>query len=108
MIIQFVATGIILIVLLQLVLKVMKDRTALVKLVIWLIFWGIALVLIWLPAGTLDIFGKFLGVGRGVDVLIYLSIIILFYTNFRLSNKIEKLEKNITILVREIAKKRVT
>jgi len=108
MIIQYIATGIILIVLFQLVLKVIKDRTTLIKLVIWLIFWGIALVLIWLPAGTLDIFGKFLGVGRGVDVLIYLSIMILFYINLRLNDRIEKLEKNITVLVREIAKKKVT
>jgi hypothetical protein len=48
--------------------------------------------------------GKLFGVGRGIDVLVYLSIIFLFYYIFRQSEKINKLEKQITKLVREIAK----
>lgn len=48
--------------------------------------------------------GKVTGVGRGVDVLVYLSIIFLFYYVLRQNNKIDLLEKQITKLVREIAK----
>jgi hypothetical protein len=48
-----------------------------------------------------------LGVGRGIDVLVYLSIILLFYSNFKQTERIEKLEKEITKLVREIAKKQI-
>lgn len=107
MIIQYIATAIILIAIVQLILKVIKDKTFLFKLIISGIFWSIALGLIWLPPGTLDYWGNLLGVGRGVDVLVYLSIILLFYNNFRLKNSIEKLEKENTILIREIAKKRV-
>jgi len=105
MIIQYIATGIILITLSQLALKVIKDKTSIVKLIFWVFFWGIALIFIWLPTNTIDQLGKLFGVGRGIDVLVYLSIIILFYTNLRLTNRVEKLEKHITKLVREFAKK---
>ncbi len=104
MIIQYIATGIIVIVLIQFLIKVLKDRTQLFKLLFWGIFWGIALVFIWLPTNTIDKVGQLFGVGRGIDVLVYLSIIFLFYYIFRQSEKINKLEKEITKLVRKIAK----
>ncbi len=106
MIIQYIATGIIIIVLVQLLIKVLKDRTQLFKLLFWGIFWGIALIFIWLPTNTIDRVGQLFGVGRGIDVLVYLSIIVLFYLNLTMNSKIEKLEKEITKLVREIAKKK--
>lgn len=107
MIIQYIATGIIVIVLIQFLIKVLKDRTQLFKLLFWGIFWGIALVFIWLPTNTIDKLGQLFGVGRGVDVLVYLSIIFLFYYIFRQSEKINKLEKEITKLVREISKDKI-
>jgi len=107
MIIQYIATGIIIVVLIQFLIKVLKDRTQLIKLLFWGIFWGIALVFIWLPTNTIDKLGQLFGVGRGIDVLVYLSIIFLFYYIFRQSEKINKLEKEITKLVREITKERI-
>lgn len=104
MIIQYIATGIIVIVLIQFLIKVLKDRTQLFKLLFWGVFWGIALIFIWLPTNTIDKLGQLFGVGRGVDVLVYLSIIFLFYYIFKQSEKINKLEKEITKLVREISK----
>lgn len=104
MIIQIVATGIILIIFVQLALKVIKDKASIVKILFWLIFWGGALVIIWLPTDLLDRFGNLFGVGRGIDVLVYFAIIILFYTILKLNSRMDKLEKNITKLVREIAK----
>jgi hypothetical protein len=92
----------------QLLFKLAKDKTAIFKFIFWGIFWGLALVFIWLPTGTLDSIGKFFGVGRGIDLLVYLSIIVLFYSVFRLNNRIDKLEKEITKLVRELAKRRIT
>jgi len=106
MIIQIIATVIILVILIQLILKVIKDKASAVKIFLWILFWGLALVIIWLPKEVLDNFGNLFGVGRGIDVLVYLSIIILFFTNLRMNGRIDKLEKQITLLVREIAKKK--
>ncbi len=107
MIIQIVATGIILVIFGQLALRVIKDKTSIVKILFWLIFWAGALVLIWLPQGTIDSIGQFFGVEKGLDLVVYMSIIILFYIVLRIYGKVDKLQKNITKLVREIAKTNV-
>lgn len=104
MIIQLVATGIIVIIFGQLITKIIRDKASFFKILFWFLFWGVALTLVWLPPELLDRFGDIFGVGRGVDVLIYLSIIILFYIILKLNSKIDRLEKQLTKLVREIAK----
>jgi hypothetical protein len=48
---------------------------------------------------------KLLGIGRGADVVIYLSIVLLFYLIFRTNVLIENLHQEITKIVREIALK---
>ncbi|MBU1854341.1 MAG: DUF2304 domain-containing protein, partial [Nanoarchaeota archaeon] len=44
----------------------------------------------------------FFGIGRPIDVVIYASIIVLFYLIFRMYVKIESMEQNITKVVREV------
>jgi len=71
---------------------------------LWLIIWlAAALVVIW-PDITVWIANR-VGVGRGSDLVIYLAIIFLFYTIFRLLLRLEKMEKNLTELVRQEALK---
>ena len=103
MVIQIIATIIILSIFSQLIRKILKDKASLTKIIFWVLFWGISLVIIWLPKETIDNIGSIFGVGRGIDVLVYLSIILLFYSNFKQTESINKLEKEITKLVREIA-----
>lgn len=103
MIIQYVATAIIAIIIIQQIVKFVKDRPTFFKTFVMTIFWSMVLVLIWFPE-IMGWLGEITGVGRGVDVLIYLSIIFLFYYVLRQNSKIDKLEKDITKLVREIAK----
>lgn len=104
MVIQYIVTGIIAVILIQLIVRVIKDRTQFFKLLFWGLFWGVALIFIWLPTNTIDKLGQLFGVGRGIDVLVYLSIVFLFYYIFRQNEKVNKLEKQITKLVRELAK----
>ncbi len=106
MVIQIIATVIILSIFLQLIRKILKDKASLTKIVFWVLFWGIALVVIWLPKEIIDSLGSIFGVGRGIDVLVYLSIVLLFYFNFKQVERMDKLEKDITKIVREVAKKK--
>lgn len=103
MIIQYIATVIIGIIIISYTVGFLKDRPTFFKTFVMIIFWGVVLFLIWFPE-IMGWLGKVTGVGRGVDVLIYLSIIFLFYYVLRQNNKIDKLQKDITKLVREIAK----
>lgn len=68
----------------------------------WLAFWLLVVVVVMLPQTT-EIAARLTGVGRGVDLVIYLSIILLFYLVFRLFVKIEEGERQLTRLVRQLA-----
>lgn len=68
----------------------------------WLAFWLLAVVVVTMPQTT-EIAARLTGVGRGVDFVIYLSIVLLFYLVFRLFVKIEEGERELTRLVRKLA-----
>jgi len=70
--------------------------------VFWLIFWVVLGIGVILPQTT-EVVAKWVGVGRGVDVAIYFSIVLLFYLVFRIFLKIQSIESNITKLTREDA-----
>lgn len=71
-------------------------------LLFWILFWASALVVAALPQTT-DVIAAFVGVGRGADVVIYVSLLALFYLVFRLYVKIEQVEGEITRLVRKLS-----
>jgi hypothetical protein len=71
--------------------------------IIWLIFWIIAAILIFFIK-YLDRLAILLGFSAsGIQILIYLSLIIVFYLLLKVRLKIEKMEKDITILTRQNA-----
>ncbi len=70
--------------------------------VFWVIVWLAVLTVVFRPEIT-NVFANYLGIERGIDVVIYLGILLLFYLMFRLYVKIDVLEKNITKVVRKEA-----
>lgn len=68
----------------------------------WMLLWILGLVLAIKP-DTASYFAKLLGIGRGVDLAIYLALIVLFYLQFRLMVRLEKNNREITKLTREKA-----
>lgn len=72
----------------------------------WLLIWTVALVAIFYPEQTTEI-AKLLGIGRGVDVVVYASIAILFYLVFRLHVYQENIRTEISQLIREVSLKNV-
>ncbi len=71
---------------------------------LWAGFWIAAAVLVVDPDLTSYLAEK-LNVGRGADLTMYLGLLAAFYVIFRLYQRIEGLERQITLLVREIALK---
>ena len=72
----------------------------------WLMVW----VLLWLAIGgailspgTTSFLANVLGVGRGADLALYLSVVIMFYFIFLLVQRVDKLERTLTELVRLLA-----
>lgn len=73
--------------------------------IFWLIFWFLAaLAIIFLK--TIDQVVAALGFsGSGINFLLYIAVITLFYFIFKMRLKLVKIEKDITNITREIALK---
>jgi len=72
------------------------------ELALWTVFWLLVGVVTLVPKKT-DVVAQWLGVERGADLLVYLSIIVLFFIVFRIIVKLEKIDRDITKVVRKIA-----
>lgn len=70
--------------------------------IVWCLFWLGVLFVIYYP-GFLSGIATKLGIGRGVDLAIYLSVIFLFYLIYKMSIRIQVIERKITKLARSIA-----
>lgn len=68
----------------------------------WGIFWIIVASAVLWPKTT-DIIASFVGVERGANLAVYISVLALFYLSFRFMVKIDELDRNITKIVRNIA-----
>lgn len=64
---------------------------------------GVILVLFALNNSLLNNFGQYFGVARGADLLVYISIIILFYLFIELYNKHTKDTGHLSSLVSQLA-----
>ncbi len=72
------------------------------KFIISFLFWLSVLLAIIFPESTNKI-AHFFNVTRGADFFIYISIIVIFYLLFRINQRLESMEANITKIIREIA-----
>ena len=80
--------------------KVISSR----ELFLWGLLWvSVALMIIW--PGTTSFLASQLGIGRGVDLVIYIALILNLYLIFKLFLRQDKTDKNLTELVRQIALK---
>ncbi|MBD3251535.1 DUF2304 family protein [Candidatus Uhrbacteria bacterium] len=70
--------------------------------VLWSIVWIAAGVVIVLPETTSAV-ANLLGVGRGVDLVLYASVVVLFFLVFKLFTSLDRMDKQITDLVRKDA-----
>lgn len=71
-------------------------------LIFWTLIWCVIAFFVWKPASS-DAIARILGVGRGVEALLAVAVVILFYGVFRLYVKLEFIEHELTVLVRRLA-----
>jgi hypothetical protein len=81
-----------------------EGKIKLAELLFWGGIWVLAIIFGIFPQ-TLGLFSEIVGFGRGLDFILSISIIVMFYLIFRLYVKLDENEQNVTRLVREIALK---
>jgi hypothetical protein len=72
------------------------------EIIFWTLFWTLSIIISIFP-NLISIFSNTFGIERGIDLIIYLTIISLSYLIFRLYAKIHSMEKDITKIIRKIA-----
>lgn len=82
-----------------------KKNLSLGFVLIWIIFWITGLITIFQQNLVIQL-AHTLGISRGVDLVIYISLIAVFYMIYRILVRIEDLEREITQVVRKITLKR--
>jgi hypothetical protein len=102
MLIQILLLPLILIIIARLVWQWRHKKMGRRFFIFWLVVWLVAGAVIWRP-GIASYFANKFGVGRGSDLAIYISIVLIFYLLFRLLMRLEKMEKQITNLVSQLA-----
>lgn len=79
-----------------------QKKIGLLPFLLWLPLWGGVAVVILFPEITVTVAGV-LGIGRGADLVIYLSIVLIFYLIFRVGVRMERMDREITQIVRSLA-----
>lgn len=102
MTIQFILVFFILFALSRVILQVKNAKLSIGGFLFW------SGIFIFALAGVLDpnmttFVAQLLGIGRGADVVVYISIALIFYMIFRLSITVEETRREITQVVRKIA-----
>lgn len=102
MIIQIILILFILFAITRVVKRYRENILSVFETIMWVLFWvGVGGTVAY-PQLT-QIVAEFVGVGRGVDLVLYISIVILFYGVFKILVRLDTVERNITKLVREDA-----
>jgi len=88
----------------RVVLRFKEGKISIIAMVSWVLLWSTVEIVIWIPDASSQI-ARMLGIGRGADLIIYGSLVIVFYLVFRIYVKLEDIERQITSLTRKIALK---
>ncbi|MBI4117748.1 MAG: DUF2304 domain-containing protein [Parcubacteria group bacterium] len=79
-----------------------KNRISGREYVFAILFFALSVVAIVIP-DTTSYFAAFVGVGRGVDLILYIAVLSIFYTMFKLFIRLFRLEQSLSRLVSELA-----
>ncbi len=84
------------------VLRYKDGNIRLGEFLFWIFIWGAIEVVVWIPK-LLDRIAQDIGIGRGIDAVVYGAIVLLFYLVFRMYVKAEFIAREITEFVRKLA-----
>lgn len=99
---QLLALVFVFVILIRLSLRFSKRGISLGEYLLWFVVWLVLLLVIAFP-GLTFIPARWLGLSRGVDVIVYISIAFLYLLVYGLYVKVEGIERELTKMVRKTA-----
>ena len=106
MLIQIITIIIVLYLLTRIVNQLRKKQITLKEALLWSLLWfGVGVVVLY-PKLT-DQLASYIGLqsAKGIDLVVYLAVGLVFYLVFRIFVRIERMEHDITKIVRQVALK---
>lgn len=82
--------------------RYLKEKQSLITVILWTILWLFVIVFSIFPTAS-ERFASFFGITRGLDFIIIVVFLVLFYIIFRLYNRIDILQDEINKIVKEVA-----
>lgn len=102
MLIKYILIAIIVLIIWRITSQFRRGGLHIREYLLWLMFWFGGIFIILRPE-TATLAANLVGIGRGADFIVYISVIIVFYLVYRILVRQEKMEKEITKIVREIS-----
>ena len=84
------------------VFRYLKGKNSIITTVLWSLFWIVVAIFSLFP-NLSNQFAKLVGITRGLDFIIILVFIILFYTVLRLYFIVDKLQNDLNTVVKQVA-----
>ncbi len=84
------------------ILRFRDGKMSLGMFLVWIFIWLVVIIISIYPNST-NYLASFTGIGRGLDLVLILGLLLSFYMIFKMYNKIETVEEELTDLVRELA-----
>ena len=100
--IQLLLLGFILFALTKVVQKYRQREIQILEFLLWILLWIGTASIITFPDST-SVLAALLGIGRGADLIIYSSLLVVLYLIFRIHLTLDHVEHEITEIVRTIA-----
>ena len=82
--------------------RYLKGKNSFATVVLWSIFWIVVSLFAIFPDISIT-FARLFGITRGLDFIIILVFVILFYTILKLYFIVDKMQNNLNTLVKEVA-----
>ena len=102
LLLQILLAIIIGLIIIRLFLELKKNEISLLTFSIWLVFWLGALAISLFP-NLSSILARLLGIGRGADLIIYFSLILIFYFIFSFEVRVRGIDQKIDQVVRALS-----
>lgn len=89
----------------ELFLKLKRKEIGVLNFCLWFLFWSGAFLISLFPNLSSSL-ARILGIGRGADLIIYLSLILIFYFVFSFEVRLRKTDQKIEKIVRFLSLKK--
>lgn len=100
--IQFFLLALVLFAVTRVIQKYRQRAIHLLEFLTWMLVWAGATFVIVFPDST-NFVAALLGIWRGADLVLYTSLLVLFYLIFRIHLALDRVEQEITAIVQGIA-----